>query len=145
MTNQIQPSVGIDAFSCAADVGKCADELAERLLIKNTALLAELEPTNATEALIGVQMIGAHKLALEFLYRAGLSGQPAEFVDANINRAARLMRIFEGHAEAMAKSKGKTGQQRMVVEHVNVQAGGQAIVGTVIPRGPSGGVSGDLL
>ena len=31
------------------------------------------------------------------------------------------------------KLKGKGGQQHVVVEHVSVAAGGQAIVGTVIP------------
>jgi hypothetical protein len=45
------------------------------------------------------------------------------------------MRLFNEQVETMAKLKGKIGQQRVVVEHVNVAAGGQAIVGTVIPGG----------
>jgi len=45
------------------------------------------------------------------------------------------MRLFTEQVEAMAKLKGKSGQQQVVVEHVNVAAGGQAIVGTVIPGG----------
>ena len=48
------------------------------------------------------------------------------------------MRLFTEQLEAMAKLKGKSGQQRVVVEHVNVAAGGQAIVGTVIPGGEGG-------
>jgi hypothetical protein len=38
----------------------------------------------------------------------------------------------------MSKLKGKNSQQRVVVEHVNVAAGGRAIVGTVVPRGDTG-------
>jgi hypothetical protein len=45
------------------------------------------------------------------------------------------MRVFNEHAETMTKLKGKGGQQRVVVEHVNVAAGGQAIVGAVIRGG----------
>jgi hypothetical protein len=36
--------------------------------------------------------------------------------------------------EAMEKLKGKTGQQKVTVEHVHVYQGGQAIVGAVSPN-----------
>jgi hypothetical protein len=42
-------------------------------------------------------------------------------------RATRLMRLFNEQVETMAKLKGKSGQQRVVVEHVTVAAGGHAI------------------
>ncbi len=45
------------------------------------------------------------------------------------------MGLFTEQVETMAKLKGKSGQQRVVVEHVNVAAGGQAIVGAVMPGG----------
>ena len=45
------------------------------------------------------------------------------------------MRVFNEQLEAMTKLKGKGGQQRVIVEHVTVAAGGQAIVGAVMPRG----------
>jgi hypothetical protein len=35
----------------------------------------------------------------------------------------------------MTKLKGKGSQQRVIVEHVTVAAGGQAIVGAVMPGG----------
>jgi hypothetical protein len=88
-----------------------------------------------------VQMVGAQRLAMRFLAQATREGQTPVVVDANVLRATRLMRLFTEQVETMAKLKGKGGQQRVVVEHVNVAAGGQAIVGTVIPgggRGPGG-------
>jgi hypothetical protein len=39
----------------------------------------------------------------------------------------------------MAKLKGKTRQQKVIVEHVHVHHGGQAIVGTVTAAGRTGG------
>jgi hypothetical protein len=39
----------------------------------------------------------------------------------------------------MAKLKGKTGRQKVTVEHVHVHKGGQAIVGTVAATGPGPG------
>jgi len=50
-----------------------------------------------------------------------------------VTRALRLMHLFAEQVDAMTKLKGKSGQQRVVVEHVTVAAGGQAIVGTVVP------------
>jgi hypothetical protein len=41
------------------------------------------------------------------------------------------MRLHLEQIEAMQKLKGKTGQQKVTVEHVHVHDGGQAIVGAV--------------
>jgi hypothetical protein len=53
---------------------------------------------------------------------------------ANILRTTRLMSLFIEQVETKAKVKGKAEQQRVVVEHVDEAACGQAIVGTVTPR-----------
>jgi len=59
----------------------------------------------------------------------------------NVHRATWLMRLFAEQLEALAKLKGKSSQQRVAVEHVTVNEGGQAIVGAVaatkaLPGGP---------
>ncbi len=46
-------------------------------------------------------------------------------------KAGSPLRLFNDQLEAMQKLKGKTGQQRVTVEHVHVHKGGQAVVGTV--------------
>jgi hypothetical protein len=122
----------------ADDLACASDERTEELLMKATAMLAELEPATATESMLAAQMIGAQRMVMKFLERSMLPGQTTAAIDANINRAAKLMRIFNEQVETMAKLKGKSGQQRVVVEHVNVEPGGQAIVGTVIPEGSRG-------
>jgi len=93
--------------------------------------LSEIGPRGALEMLLAVQMMGVHQAALKFLANATVEGQTAEGRDLNLLRATRLMRLFLEQMEAMQKLKGKTGQQKVTVEHVHVHQGGQAIVGTV--------------
>jgi hypothetical protein len=119
------------------------DEI-DTLLQTATALLAELEPKTASESMLAAQMIGTHHAAMHFLRRGRSEEQQVEVVDRNVNRATRLMCQFTEQVEAMSKLKGKSGQQRVIVEHVTVNQGGQAIVGAVTAtktvRGDPGGM-----
>jgi hypothetical protein len=116
-----------------------SDDHLDKLFRNAIVMLAELQPTTATEALLAAQMIGTQRLAMTFLERALLEDQTVDGVDRNVLRATRLMRLFNDQADTMTRLKGKGGQQRVVVEHVTVTAGGQAIVGTVIPGGEGAG------
>ena len=100
-----------------------------------------VQPTTATEAMLAAQMVGTHRAAMMFLTNATKPEDSFDSRDRNVLRALRLMRLFTEQVEAMSKLKGKGGQQRVVVEHVTVAAGGQAIVGAVMPGGR--GTSGD--
>ena len=111
-------------------VGEWSDARVDRLLVTVTALVGEMAPKTVTEALLAAQMIGAQDAAMEFLHRARSPDQMVEMVDRNVARATRLMRIID-QCDAMAKLKGVSGQQRVIVEHVTVNGGGQAIVGAV--------------
>jgi hypothetical protein len=46
------------------------------------------------------------------------------------NVANKLARTYTIQMEALQRYRGK-GQQKMVIEHVNVNSGGQAIIGNV--------------
>ena len=113
---------------------RLTEDRTDSALMQATAMVAELEPETATQAMLAVQMVGAHRATMIFLYRATLPGQTFEGTDANVHRAARLMRLFTEQADTMLRLKGKGGQQRVVVERVTVADGGQAIVG-VVPGG----------
>ncbi|MDP8989527.1 MAG: hypothetical protein M3N41_05520 [Acidobacteriota bacterium] len=101
------------------------------LLIEAISTIAEMAPQNSTEAMLATQMIATHEASLMFMRRATAEGQTFEGSDANVLRATRLMRLHLEQCEAMQKLKGKAGQQRVIVEHVHVHKGGQAIVGAV--------------
>ena len=87
-------------------------------------------------------MIAANNAALMFLSRATIENQHPEAIDTNVLRATRLMRVFREQLEAMQKLKGKSGQQKVTVEHVHVHEGGQAIVGAVSTGGTGRGGGG---
>ena len=94
------------------------------------AAMTGLAPKNETEGLLVAQMTAAHNSALECLRRANLQNQTFEGRKLNLTFADRFMRTFAVQVEALARLR-KGGQQKVVVEHVHVYPGGQAIVGNV--------------
>jgi hypothetical protein len=108
-------------------------------MIEAISLIGEMAPQNATEAMLNVQMIATNEAALLFISRSTLENQSTEVTDANVLRATRLMRLFIQQIETIQKLKGKSGQQRVTVEHVHVHQGGQAIVGSVRASTEEGG------
>ncbi len=111
----------------------------EDLIIETAAVMAEMAPQNATEAMLSVQMVAVHGAAMMFLRDATLPDQTPVGREANVLRATRLMRVFNEQLEAMRKLQGKGGRQQVTVEHVHVHQGGQAIVGAVSTSKRKGG------
>jgi hypothetical protein len=107
-------------------------------------MLDQIKPEGALQSMLAVKMIGVHNSAVRFLTRASDESQTMEGADANVLRAVRLLRLFNEQLQALASLRGKTGQQKVTVEHVHVHEGGQAIVGNLtgigdIPRGVGNG------
>jgi len=98
------------------------------------AILQGIAPQDEIEALLAVQMIGLHNMAMDAMSRAMITDQYNVAVTENVNRATKLTRTFTAQMEALKKYR-TGGQQKMTVEHVHVHKGGQAIVGNVNPGG----------
>jgi hypothetical protein len=96
-----------------------------------------VQPRDELEGMLGAQMIASHSAALECFRRAMLKEQTFEGRRENLNQANRLVRSYAALLEALDKHRGK-GQQVVRVEHVTVEAGGQAIVGAVSQGGGDG-------
>ncbi len=94
------------------------------------SMLDELEPTGGGESMLAAQMVAIHGAAMTCLSRANLSGQTFEGRDLNLRHAERLTRIYAQHLETLLKNR-RNGQQKVIVKHVHVNEGGQAIVGNV--------------
>lgn len=92
--------------------------------------LAELKPRDAVEGMLAAQMIASHEAAMECTRRAMLPNQTFQGRDQNLKHAAKMMSLYERQLAALDKRRGG-GRQKITVEHVTVQAGGQAIVGDV--------------
>lgn len=89
-----------------------------------------LEPKDAAEAMLVQQMIGTHMAASECLKRAVKQRDSLEVQEQALKHAEKLMSLYTKQLAALNKHRGK-GQQKVTVEHVHVEAGGQAIVGNV--------------
>ena len=92
--------------------------------------MSGMKPRDVFEGMLIAQAIATHNAVMECHRRAMIPEQPFEGWRENLNQANRLSRTFAALSEALDRHRGK-GQQRITVEHVNVQAGGQAIVGAV--------------
>ena len=78
-------------------------------------------------------MVTAHNVAMEMARRAMLvNDQTDEVVNFNVNRMTKLMRTYTSQMEALNKYRNK-GKQQITVkhQHVNVNDGGQAVIGDV--------------
>ncbi len=112
----------------AAWVHKGQDQ--SNALLATIAALQAIAPTGSLEGMLAAQMVATHEAAMECLRRAMISEQTFEGRDANLKHATKLLLVYARQMEALAKHRGR-GQQKITVEHVNVHAGGQAIVGNV--------------
>ena len=104
------------------------------------ALIHGIAPRDGLEAMLAVQMVAVHNVALEQLRRAQLPDQTFEGERLSMAAATRLLRLFTEQMEALARHRGKASEQRVTVEHAHVHEGGQAIVGAVAapPKPPQG-------
>jgi hypothetical protein len=92
--------------------------------------MSAFEPTNELEGMIAAQAVALHHVTLDSLVRAQRSDR-IEFRQQHLGAANKSARTFAALVETLNRHRGKTTTQRVIVENVNVQAGGQAVVGAV--------------
>ena len=102
----------------------------ERIIGAAFDAMAGFAPQDEVEGMMAAQAVALHNAAMECMRRAMLPDQPFELASRMRKESANLSRAMVDMAEAIDKRRGK-GQQTVRVEHVTVQAGGQAIVGVV--------------
>jgi hypothetical protein len=110
-----------------------SDEHTRQVRATLTAMVG-MKPRDELEGMLIGQLIASHNAAMECYRRAMIGAHP--FEARNRNQANKPSRTFAALIEALDRHRGK-GQHRITVEHVNVHANGQAIVGAVTPSGGS--------
>jgi hypothetical protein len=108
--------------------------------IRDSATLrrvSDIGARDAIEAMLAVQMVATHEAALECFRRAALAEQTFAGRELGLKYGDKLVRSFAALTDALNRHRGK-GQQVVRVEHVTVEAGGQAIVGPVTQGGGGG-------
>jgi len=101
------------------------------------ALMHGLKPRDETEGILIAQMAGTHNLSMEYMRKAVIPEQYLEAGNDFTNRAYKLMNLFIKQLEVLMKYRGEAAQQKVIVEHVHIHEGGQAVVGHIEskPRG----------
>ena len=97
------------------------------------AALAMIEaeaPKDEIEAALVVQMACTHTAAMAVLGKLDVAFATEQRVAAFGSAAARLMRVYAIQVEVLRRLR-TGGQQFMRIEHVNVNDGGQAVIGNV--------------
>ena len=105
------------------------NDLSEVELNRMLAMVRGIGPTDAVEALLAVQMAAVHDASM----RAAQRLKKAETIDQQDSASSmcnKLMRTFTMQMETLKRHRS-SGEQKVVVEHVHVYAGGQAVVGNV--------------
>jgi peptidyl-tRNA hydrolase len=94
------------------------------------ALLEEIKPQDGLEGMLAVQMVATHNAALECFKRAAYGEQTPQAFEVSLRHGEKLIAAFLRQMEMLDKRRGK-GPQTVMVQSLNVEAGGQAVVGTV--------------
>jgi hypothetical protein len=97
------------------------------------AIVSGQRPKNELEAMIVCQMGVTHALLMRSFGNLNRSDNIQQ-QDSNALTIARLTKAFASQVDALAKLR-RGGEQRVVVEHVHIHSGAQAIVGTVTHTG----------
>jgi hypothetical protein len=96
--------------------------------------MAEFTPRDGIEGMLVAQIVSVHNQAMHCLFKANVSIDNVNTAESYRKQAASFMNLFTKQMEALKRYRGKA-QQKVTVEHVNVNQGGQAIVGNVNNQG----------
>jgi hypothetical protein len=102
----------------------------DKQLSATVAALQGIAPKDELEGMLAAQLIASHNAAMECYRRAMIAEQSFEGRRENLSQANKLSRTYVALLEGLNRHRGK-GQQKVTVEHVTVNEGGQAIVGNV--------------
>jgi len=92
-------------------------------------VMKDIAPKDAVETMLAAQMAAAHMATMTFACRLS-QVETIQQQDSAERAFNKLARTFAMQAEALKRYR-TGGQQRVIVEHVTVNEGGQAIVGNV--------------
>lgn len=127
-------------FNQLTNVVSRGSEPDERGLNAMLAMVRAVEPKDELETMLAAQMAAVHAATMTFARRLNHTENIAQ-QDSAINAFNKLARTFSGQLEALKRYR-TGGEQRVTVQHVTVNEGGQAIVGSVSAQRTGGSEKG---
>jgi hypothetical protein len=120
-----------------ANAGTQGPKVDEQGLNFTLSLVKGVEPRDQVEAMLAAQMAAVHMATMTFARRlAHVTAIPQQ--DSAERAFNKLARTFAAQVEALKRYR-TGGEQKVTVEHVTVNEGGQAIVGNVAHKGEGKG------
>ena len=110
----------------------------KRMVRAGIAAMKGIGPDDVIADMVAAQLVAAHQATMRCFKLAALPEQPFPVVQECLSQANKLSRTTAALVEALNRHRGKSGQQTVRVEHVTVEAGGQAVVGAVATGGEGG-------
>ena len=119
------------------------EELTEPNTLSINATLAailETDPQDATELMLATQMATIHNTIMRYSGLAMKGELSKEVANFYVNSITKMMRTYTAQMEALNKYRNK-GKQQITVkhQHVNVNDGGQAVIGDITQGGGGNG------
>lgn len=114
-----------DIVNRATDAICGREEFREKAIIVMASLI-EQQPKDAHEARLCAQAVALYSQGLKYMYRSE-QGNMIPQCEFYIKNAMKLLRLHNETVEAINKHR-RGGGQRVVVQHVQVNDGGQAVV-----------------
>lgn len=118
--------------SCLSAGGLKLDKMkkneAEEVLNAILDTLHSLKPSDEIEGMLITRLISINFLISNSMNLSVIENQSIDGQELYINRYSKLMRLFNETLETLMRYKRK-GEQKVIVQHVNVNDGGRAVVG----------------
>jgi hypothetical protein len=89
--------------------------------------LQALKPQDEIEGMLITRLISLHYQSMRYLSRCNNEDQTTQGIDVNVNRSTKLSRLYNETLETLMRYRRK-GMQQLVVQHVQVNDGGKAVV-----------------
>lgn len=89
--------------------------------------LYSLKPKDEIEGMLITKLIALHYQSTTFMMLIFDEKQSAEIQEKRINHAIKLSRLYNETLDTLMRYKRK-GEQKFIIQHVQVQHGGQALV-----------------
>src|SRR4051812_9498197 len=110
----------------ATHLQSSSEPISENTLNAALGAVAGIAPRDEAEAMLAAQMVGVHWVAMDLLSQVGATDNRFLFNDAG-NLAVKLLRTtYTAQIEALKRYRS-VGEQRVVVQHVNVTADQAAV------------------
>lgn len=92
--------------------------------------LHAMRPQDEVEGLLITRLLALHFQGMSYMETSSNNAVSSEVREMHLNRSVKLFRLYNETLETLMRYRRK-GEQKVIVQYVNVEQGGQAVVGNI--------------